>query len=331
MRLFLLPISTRRSLLYCQRLNVQLTSKQTYVEKITNRAGATWLKWEGADSGWQRKITVWGNELFKRIPYEEWGLKSIPPLSTRRAAEEIEAQEETEVVYPSSIIEPGTVFDVVSKLATERQALHRKQMWFSIAGMPITAPFGLIPVLPNIPFFYLVWRAWSHWRALGGSRHVDYLLQKGLIKSAPSEQLSRLYAKRKVSSEVQRLITDIGKVLEQMKEASFLPIKEPTLAFLRSLPSRIQQLRLDLEGLEKDQLHTQRDVKSENAEEQMVLWNGSGRFFAHLLQVRELDIEIERAIEQVQKSLRAKVELHEEKEKLAAATKATSTGGGAKD
>ena len=146
MRLFLLPISTRRSLIYCQRLNIQLTSKQTYVEKVTARAGATWVKWESADAGWQKKLTVWGNELFKRIPYEEWGLKSIPPLSTRRAAEDMDGREETEVIYPSSVIKPGTVFDVLQKLATERQLLHRKRMWGSIIGMPITAPFGLIPM-----------------------------------------------------------------------------------------------------------------------------------------------------------------------------------------
>ena len=146
MRLFLLPISTKRSLLHCQRLNVQLTSKQTYVEKVTARAGATWVKWERVDSGWQKKLTGWGNELFKRIPFEEWGLKSVPPLSARRPAEEVQGQEETDVVYPPSVIKPGTVFDVLQKLATERQSLHRKRMWGSIIGMPITAPFGLIPM-----------------------------------------------------------------------------------------------------------------------------------------------------------------------------------------
>lgn len=147
MRLFLLPISTRRSLIYCQRLNIQLSSKQTYVERVTNRAGAVWVKWESAGAGWQQKVTAWGNELFKRIPYEEWGLKSIPPLSARRATEDVEeGMEETEVVYPSSIIKPGTVFDVLYRLATKRQALHRRQMWLSIAGMPITGPFALIPV-----------------------------------------------------------------------------------------------------------------------------------------------------------------------------------------
>jgi len=146
MRLFLLPISNKRALIYCKRLNKQLTSDQTYVEKITARATTAWVKWEGAESGWQKTLTGFGNQLFKRIPYEEWGLKSIPPLSARRASEDIEGEEETEVIYPSSIIKPGRVFDVLWKIATERQALHRKWMWGSIISMPVTLPFALIPM-----------------------------------------------------------------------------------------------------------------------------------------------------------------------------------------
>ena len=146
MRLFLLPISTRRTLIYCQRLNKQLTTEQTYVEKVTSRASTTWGKWEAAEKGWQKQVTQWGNQLFKRIPYEEWGLKSIPPLSTRRKSQELEGKEDIELLYPPTVIKPTRVLDVLEKLATERQALHKKWMYGSIIGMPITIPFGLIPV-----------------------------------------------------------------------------------------------------------------------------------------------------------------------------------------
>jgi len=98
------------------------------------------------ENHWQKTLTGFGNQLFKRIPYEEWGLKSIPPLSARRASEDIEGEEETEVIYPLSIIKPGRVFDVLQKIATERQALHRKWMWGSIISMPVTLPFALIPM-----------------------------------------------------------------------------------------------------------------------------------------------------------------------------------------
>lgn len=146
MRLFLLPISTKRTLIYCQRLNNQLSSELTYVDKVTTRATATWVKWEKAEKGWKKSVTGYGNKLFERIPYEEWGLKSIPPLSARRKDVDLQGKEMVEATYPPSLIKPESVLDTLHTLSTERQALHRKWMWGSILGMPFTIPFGLIPV-----------------------------------------------------------------------------------------------------------------------------------------------------------------------------------------
>ena len=47
--------------------------------------------------------------------------------------------------------------------------------------------------IPNLPFFYLVYRAWSHWRALSGGRHVQWLVENKLVQIAPSEELDKLY------------------------------------------------------------------------------------------------------------------------------------------
>ena len=146
MRLFLLPISTRRTLIYSHRLNNQLSSELTYVDKVTTRATATWVKWEKAGKGWKKSVTGYGNKLFERIPYEEWGLKSIPPLSARRRDVELQGKEMVEVTFPPSLIKPEFVLDTLHTLSTERQTLHKKWMWGSILGMPLTIPFGLIPV-----------------------------------------------------------------------------------------------------------------------------------------------------------------------------------------
>src|ERR1700722_11184421 len=48
--------------------------------------------------------------------------------------------------------------------------------------------------IPNIPFFYLVYRAWSHWRALSGSKHIQFLIERKLIKTKPSPILDTLYS-----------------------------------------------------------------------------------------------------------------------------------------
>jgi hypothetical protein len=77
---------------------------------------------------------------------EEWGLKSVPPLSAHRKEEEQLEAKKIEVSFPSSLIPQETVLDVLKTLGTERQALHKQRLVYSIIGTPIVAPFALVPV-----------------------------------------------------------------------------------------------------------------------------------------------------------------------------------------
>ncbi|KAI5463387.1 mitochondrial K+-H+ exchange-related-domain-containing protein [Mariannaea sp. PMI_226] len=195
MRLYLLPLSTRRTLLYAQRLNVVTPSQDlSYLDRGTAFAAKTWANWEKQESGWKRKVVDYGNHAFRRIPYEEWGLKSVPPLSSRRRAEEADRREDVQLLYPQSVIPKDKAEGILHTLATERQALHRKKLMWCVIGMPITIPFALVPVIPNLPFFYLVYRAWSHWRAIAGGKHIQWLLEKKLVQPSPSKILDQLYA-----------------------------------------------------------------------------------------------------------------------------------------
>jgi hypothetical protein len=158
MRLFLLPISTRRTLIYCERVPPSFPpgQKPPITERIISRASQEWAKWERAEKGWQKQLTIQGNRLFKRIPYEEWGLKSIPPMTQKRQKEVDEGKVGFELLYPGRFLRgrdevrqgkgEGLVKSVLQALATERQALHRKRMWTCIFWLPATIPFTVVPV-----------------------------------------------------------------------------------------------------------------------------------------------------------------------------------------
>lgn len=164
MRLFLLPISTRRTLLYCEPPSRTLpTTQQTYSERAIAKANETWAAWEQDTSSilsWKKRTTAWGNMMFRRIPFEEWGLKSVPPL--KKASSQHEAGgngvnvsgaaarqgRRVEVQFPG--LYQGLCKDSVNQtlraLATERQGLHKGRMRWSIVGMPLTIPFALVPM-----------------------------------------------------------------------------------------------------------------------------------------------------------------------------------------
>ncbi|KAK5630133.1 hypothetical protein RRF57_005848 [Xylaria bambusicola] len=157
MRLFLLPISTRRTLLYCQKLQALPSEKQPLVDKITLRAAKLWASWEKKESGWQKAVVKYGNRALCRVPYEEWGLKSVPTLSARRRAEEVLGKEKHHLIFPETVIPADRAPQILRALATERESLHQSRMIWCFIGMPITAPFALVPVLvPNGPFGFLV-------------------------------------------------------------------------------------------------------------------------------------------------------------------------------
>jgi hypothetical protein len=152
MRLFLLPIATRRSLIYCDKSLLQLaaqrsTARPSLIEKLQTKVTVTWASWERADGGWKKALTRWGDKMMRRIPYEEWGLKSIPALSRKSRDEALAGRTKpVEVVFPGLYMEKDSVEGVVATLAVERQALHRKRMIWSLIGAPLTLPCALIPM-----------------------------------------------------------------------------------------------------------------------------------------------------------------------------------------
>lgn len=146
MRLFLLPISTRRALIYCQRLHEKPVRESSLVQKTINKVPQTWAKWETAGPGWKKTLTEYGNRGLQRIPYQEWGLKSFPPLNNQIQAKELSDNKKFEVLFPANIVRREDVTKIMRRLASERKQLHWKRFIWSMIGIPFTIPLGLIPV-----------------------------------------------------------------------------------------------------------------------------------------------------------------------------------------
>ena len=146
MRIYLLPLSTRQALIYCKNVTPKAPQKLSYVDRATKKAADTWAKWETAEQGWQKKLTLYGNRALQRIPYQEWGLKSFLPLTQTVESEELAAGKKFPVYYPANIMSHDDVPKVMSRLAKERKQLHYRRFVWSLIGLPVSLPFGIIPM-----------------------------------------------------------------------------------------------------------------------------------------------------------------------------------------
>lgn len=146
MRLFLIPISTRRAFIYCQQLRQQPAAEVGYLQISVNKVQQKWAEWERSTTRWKQLLTNYGNEGLQRVAYEEWALKSFPPLTEQSQALALSKGKKVELVYPENIIQSSDIPKIVRRLADERKQLHWRRFAGSMLGIPFTLPLGLIPM-----------------------------------------------------------------------------------------------------------------------------------------------------------------------------------------
>ncbi|KAH8072260.1 mitochondrial K+-H+ exchange-related-domain-containing protein, partial [Cristinia sonorae] len=173
----------------------------------TNKATSIWAGFgEAAEGKWQRKVYVYGERLVDRIDFEELALKSVDPnlgpkLSKFGRSETQISDQGTgtiPLIYPGSAC--SSPLSHLKSLLEKRTPRHRKGflMWMILA--PFTAPFMIIPVIPNLPFFFCVWRSWSHYRAYKASAYLEELIARGAISPEKNAELDKVYTDHASSS-----------------------------------------------------------------------------------------------------------------------------------
>ena len=127
-----------------------------------------------------------------------------------------------------------------------------------------------LPRIPNLPFFYLVYRAWSHWRALQGGKHIQFLLKNNLLALTPSPVVDEVYAEQKdpLPSTPKPTTDDHGEPLIKPDPSSF-------------------------------------PAGSQNPDgETMLLSQVNGKKMTQALDLPQLEVELERAIWQVETAIK---------------------------
>ncbi|EST10009.1 Protein of unknown function DUF2343 [Kalmanozyma brasiliensis GHG001] len=194
------------------------TPQLPFTTRMLNKASAFWMDLGRTDQtstlDWKRRTYVTGEKLMDRIEYQEWALKGIDPAmgphlirgqakdaGNQEAGTDIAKLDHVPLLYPPSLLQPERLLKNLKNLTDHRTPHHYRRFWYCVVGMPITIPFALIPVIPNLPFFYLVYRAWSHWKAYKSSQYLSTLIGQDRVHPTESKELDSIFAQTSAPSD----------------------------------------------------------------------------------------------------------------------------------
>lgn len=174
-------------------------TQNSWMNWATRKSSELWAGFGKAKEGtWKRKTFVYGERLVDRIDFEELALKSLdtslgPTIQSLLHAQTNQSVETPTIplLYPPSACDSPTAH--LRALLAKRTPRHRKGFWMWMAIAPLTAPFAIVPIIPNLPFFFCVWRSWSHWRAYKASAYLEDFLKRDAIIPQESKELDKVY------------------------------------------------------------------------------------------------------------------------------------------
>ena len=86
MRILLLPLTRRHTLLFSQRLTQNPSNKPSpWLTWIMAKTQKTWSDWGKSDTKWKSKTVATGNKLLAKVDWEEYSLKTIHDPKTTTA------------------------------------------------------------------------------------------------------------------------------------------------------------------------------------------------------------------------------------------------------
>ncbi|KAJ2373757.1 hypothetical protein IW150_003464 [Coemansia sp. RSA 2607] len=184
MRVFVIPITRTQWALHCHPAN----SVPTRMTRWAAVAYEKWSKWSTYPrNSWRGKIYAYGETLMDKIDFREYFLKEIPTKSEGALVSKVD------IIAPS-LVTQSEILHELRVLAATQDPYHRKWMKYCCYLLPISSLFTLVPVVPNFPFFYNLFRVYSHYKASHGARHLLHFLDSGAYEVVHDSELSRWYS-----------------------------------------------------------------------------------------------------------------------------------------
>lgn len=104
------------------------------------------------------------------------------------------------MVYHPSILDGSQLESELKSLLKEKIPYHKKYMWYSAYWVPLSCTFVVVPLIPNIPLAYNLFRLYSHYKAWKGAEHLESLSSYGSLEYAKDIHLDTIFNKKSLLS-----------------------------------------------------------------------------------------------------------------------------------
>ncbi|KAL5524460.1 hypothetical protein ACEPAF_9600 [Sanghuangporus sanghuang] len=184
-------------------------SDKSILKKATEKTAELWAAFGKAPEGsWKHRTFTLGERIMDRIEFEELSLKSMDPsLGPKlskfgRSSVRLEEKGATPIplIYPSFYERKTPPLLHLRSLLEKRTPKHQKGFYLWLLASPLTAPFILVPIIPNLPGFFCLWRSWHHYRAYKASSYLEGLVDKGAIHPESNAVLDKIYEEHQPAS-----------------------------------------------------------------------------------------------------------------------------------
>ncbi|KAI5968501.1 hypothetical protein KGF57_000195 [Candida theae] len=267
-----IPLTTARSFIYCNHRPL-IQSRAPLITKVEtkaiNLATKGWNKLASSKVSANVKIVEWIRKLLATIPYEENCLRSFPSKQAmiREINEEslhlfkpvekdtkglIHQSDVKQLDIPDSQLKPiplyhakyqppSTILTELVHFRTDNYQKHKNGAILCAIGIPLTLPFALVPVLPNVPGFYLAYRLYCHVKALMGIKNLDYLLDKNASHIRFAELDDGVFGKGEQGKEQQEQLLITPEIIDTLVNKLSLPIKDDLVKAMNQTEKRLKK------------------------------------------------------------------------------------------
>ncbi|KAG2230140.1 mitochondrial K+-H+ exchange-related-domain-containing protein [Thamnidium elegans] len=184
MRLYAIPILKNRWAYYCH-------STIPSVSRLTKAVDWSSKKWETLGKAdpdtWKKKLYIRGSNIMNQLDYQEWFFKSVPGTN------EIESAVEKVLIHHPTMLSNSSLDSELKALLKERVPYHKKYMYYSAYWVPITCTFVIVPLVPNIPLAYNLFRLYSHYKAYKGAEHLQILSDQGSLVYTANQAIDGVF------------------------------------------------------------------------------------------------------------------------------------------